>query len=401
MRNDRALIGAMLAAVVAGALIPAAAGGATRKPSQAAAGEYANPIKGLGGACSDVDPYMVKGPNHTFYLYYSTSHSCLPGTPAPACESAKRKAETFQDTYWVYKSNDPTRWPSRPTAKAITICTLRRKDPRVSSLWGAGAMYYHKRYYLFYSANEKLTDGRTKSIGVATSTSASGPFTDHGILVRGNANNWYYGVHPFQDPATGNIYLYFANHWKRIVVRRFDPKTNRVVGRNTVVLKSGLGLNVSKKSTCDRQTAATKAAGHQRWEHCVLEHPEVFYAYDKHLPASHRYFMLYNGAGGGTRRYAIGYAYSSSPTKPFTRSTAGDNPILREQTVNGRPFYGPGAPNAFLAGNSARWLFYRYYPRIPGGTFAPRKMALNRLRRKGGRLFITPTIGVNQPKPTW
>lgn len=199
MRKQLGLVGATLAAAAMGVLVPGAASDATTDAPQAATGEYTNPIRGLGGACSDVDPYLVKGPDHTFYAYYSKTHGCVPHTPAPRCESARQKAKSFQDTYWVYRSTDPTRWPSRPVAQAMTICKVKRKDPYVTSLWGAGALYVKKTktYYLFYTANEKRPSGRTKSIGVATSKSATGPFTNHGIIVRGHKDNWYYGVHPF------------------------------------------------------------------------------------------------------------------------------------------------------------------------------------------------------------
>ncbi|MBO0870933.1 MAG: family 43 glycosylhydrolase [Micromonosporaceae bacterium] len=433
MPRHHGLIGVAIAAVLIGALtscgagtsaqetgrgnnsarhaaLAAGAGNADQAQVAATAG-YANPLKGLGGACSDDDPYLAEGPNHTFHVYYARGHGCLtpnqpptlPVKPQWSCESAKQwTADNLHDTYWVYTSTDPTQWTARPVP-AMTICEVKKKDPSARRLWGAGALYDKKNqtYYLFYSVIEAVAGGTAYSIGVASSKSAAGPFTNHGIIIHGDTSNWYYGVHPFVDPPTGRIYLYFANHWKRIVMREFDPRTDSAPGSNTVILGSGLPLDLSQaqqNDDCSTVTADMKKAGHQPWEHCVIEHPEVFYA--PHADADHRYFMLYNGAGGGSGRYAVGYAYSSSPTARFKRSTAGDNPILHRPTASGRSFYGPGAPNTFVDGAGTWWLFYRYYPQQPSG-FEPRKMALNRLQRNGGKLAITPTIGVRAAKPAW
>jgi beta-xylosidase len=102
------------------------------------------------------------------------------------------------------------------------------------------------------------------------------------------------------------------------------------------------------------------------------------------------YQLLYSG-GAYTGAYGMGYATGSSPTGPFTKSSA--NPILR-----GTPeVIGPGGGSAVVGPGGGDWLAYH------GRTAphpSPRLLRIDRLRPgDDGSLAVDGPTTTPQPVP--
>ncbi|MGV3541341.1 MAG: glycoside hydrolase family 43 protein, partial [Rufibacter sp.] len=264
---------------------------------------YKNPV-----LKASSDPQVQKGLDGKFYLYRPDNNST-------------------HARFAVYSSPDLVTWTSHGHAleKAST------------DFWSGGSHIKNNTYYLYYTQVNSTTN---RSIGVATSPFPTGPFTNHGIIL--NKARPVIDPAVFEDPATGKLYMYYAegvgdSGLPELWVDELAPD----------------GLSVVPG------TAKKVISIDQAWENINIEHPLVFYA--PNAPATHRYYMIYNGSGGHLARYAIGYAYSSSPTGPFTKAPAGNspgnNPLVKR--LDNAGIYGPGAPNPIFDKEGGLWLVYR------------------------------------------
>jgi beta-xylosidase len=188
----------------------------------------------------------------------------------------------------------------------------------------------------------------------------------------------------FKDPVTNKVYMYYS--------RNVGTGTNPDL---RCVQLTADGLN--KVSGTDQSVLSIT----QAWENVNIEHPLVYYA--SNAPASRRYYMLYNGSGGALARYAIGYAWSSSPTGPFTKpaegTAVGNNPLFQQNPSMG--LYGPGAPNRVVDDAGTMWMIYRIKT-TSGESWSDRAICVDPFLRNGNNdLEGTPTRGVSQNKPVF
>ena len=144
-------------------------------------------------------------------------------------------------------------------------------------------------------------------IGVATSPTAAGPFTDAGILDDppsdgrplgcGDAGG-YSNIDPapFIDPADGKAYLYLSTGhdasgaWRRTV--------------SVIPLAADLVHAAGPRQPLFGVT--------QPWEGDVVEGPWMTHH-------GNGYYLLYSGGNFTNATYAMGYAFASSPTGPFVK----------------------------------------------------------------------------------
>ncbi|HXH99394.1 MAG TPA: glycoside hydrolase family 43 protein [Sphingobacteriaceae bacterium] len=193
--------------------------------------------------------------------------------------------------------------------------------------WGPEVHYINGKYVCYYSA--KGADGWFK-IGVATSSSPEGPFTDKGSPLVSNANYSLIGPTFFRDPATGKNYILWKNNTNAL-----DPpqKTHLVLRE---VTQDGLTLLGSSNNILWNTLA---------WEDLLIESPFMMYR-------NGYYYLFYSGNNYGTDKYAMGVARSTTIGGTYTKKGA---PIL----VSDATFNGPGSgsivSNSPLGGNL---LFY-------------------------------------------
>jgi len=191
-----------------------------------------------------------------------------------------------------------------------------------AGVWAPDVFYYDGRFYLYYTANNK--------IGVAVADEPTGPFVDvydHPFIGGGYGNTIGHSIDPhvFLDDD-GSLYIYCTTYIPLSsirVSRMIDPVT--VVGDWTVLIKPKL----------------------LSWETTVCEGPWM-------LKRGGIYYLMYSGSGANLPIYAIGYATSTSPMGPFTKYEG--NPILHVDWAH--EFYGPGH-NSVVADEDGRlWMFY-------------------------------------------
>jgi len=279
------------------------------------------------------------------------------------------------DKYYAYHSTDLINW-TKQSAALLTAST--------GTFWSSGSYKYNSTYNLYFTANNGQLN---KTIGVATSTSPGGPYTvvNSSLMVKQQTDGTYIPcIDPsvFQDPVSGKVYMYYA--------RNVGSGTNPDL---RVVELTANGLN--KVSNTDQQVLTIN----QSWENINVEHPLVYYA--SNAPASRRYYMLYNGSGGALARYAIGYAWSSSPTGPFTKApegtSVGNNPLFQQNAAQN--IYGPGSPNRVVDDEGNMWMIYRIKT-TAGESWSDRAISVDPFLRNGNNdLEGTATRGITQNRP--
>ncbi len=142
---------------------------------------YSNPVVSK----SLPDPTIVKAENGYFYLYATED---IRNTP-------------------IHKSKDLINWEF--TGTAFTNETRPDFEPR-GGLWAPDINFINGQYVLYYSMS--VWGGEwTCGIGVATSDSPEGPFTDHGKLFRSNEIGVQNSIDPFYIEENGKHYLFWGS----------------------------------------------------------------------------------------------------------------------------------------------------------------------------------------------
>lgn len=241
-------------------------------------------------------------------------------------------------------------------------------QPSGTALW-QGHMLKHTdgKVYLYYTA---VDGANNKTIGVASATSPTGPYTDHGRLITSSG-----GIDPFPFVDTdGSIWIYYKNDatgFKNIWVQRLsDPKT----------LYSGYNA----KLVVNPQPGTWEDMGYVSAEGpCMLK-------------LGSTYFLLYTGGPYGQKTYAIGYAYSNAPDGTFTKYSG--NPIM--SNVESPNVYSPGVPCVVTDNVGAYWVVYRQ--RVSSVTGSARQITIDPLdvSQAGSNIInAKATNGVSQPNP--
>lgn len=142
---------------------------------------YTNPVV----ASSLPDPTIIKAEDGLFYLYATED---IRNTP-------------------IYKSSDLVNWEF--TGTAFTDETRPDFEPN-GGLWAPDINYINGKYVLYYSMS--VWGGEwTCGIGVASSDSPEGPFTDHGKLFRSNEIEVQNSIDPFYIEEDGKHYLFWGS----------------------------------------------------------------------------------------------------------------------------------------------------------------------------------------------
>lgn len=185
------------------------------------------------------------------------------------------------------------------------------------------------KYFFYFSANSK--EGKGKQIGVATSDSPTGPFTDLGhpiVTTSPVGRGQQIDVDVFTDPKSGKSYLYWGNGY--MAVAELNEDMTSLKEGTTVVL-------TPKGGTLD--TYAFREASY------------VFYR-------NGLYYFLWSVDDTGSPNYHVAYGTSSSPTGPI--EVAKDPIVLIQDAKN--EIYGPAHNSILQIPGKDEW--YIVYHRI-------------------------------------
>lgn len=143
--------------------------------------KYSNPVVGR----SLPDPTLIRAQDGSFYLYATED---IRNTP-------------------IYRSDDLVNWDF--TGTAFTNESRPDFEPK-GGLWAPDINYIDGKYVLYYSMS--VWGGEwTCGIGVATSDSPEGPFTDQGKLFRSNEIDVQNSIDPFYIEDDGKHYLFWGS----------------------------------------------------------------------------------------------------------------------------------------------------------------------------------------------
>ena len=327
----------VLAGVVA-ALSVIASGCGGKSVDKYVVSEVANPIPVKFG-----DPFVLAASDGKYYMY---------GT-------------SLADGFEAYVSDDMSVW--EPLGKVYQ--GGGESQWNVDCFWAPEVYERDGKYYMFYSSNAKDNpgnDGENFKIGVAVSDSPAGPFSD--LYDRPVFNPPYPVIDAnvlFEDD--GRCYLYFSRCCYEHAVDseiadkarqegfcdeveeswvygvEMQPDFSGVIGEPQLLLAPPSKLD-DIQAEWESRSVANKEVN-RRW----TEGSYIFKDGDK-------YYMMYSANHYGGKYYAVGYATSDSPPRPFVKS--GVNPVLEENVSQGGIVMGTGHNMVVTMPDSSRYCVY-------------------------------------------
>lgn len=335
-------LGSLLAAVsVGGGLLLAPTGATattpTATPDVAPAHPfvppmYRNPLQltlpGGAQAQSCADPFVIHGQSagdRSWYLY-CTSDALTVNEKNPDGSLVIHNVPTFTSTdltHWRYAGDA---FPTKPSWVAPS-----------AGMWAPDVVFRNGTYYLYYAASDTTLPGGGSAVGVATSTSPTGPWVDAGQPV----------VPPTDSPTTPG-----ARRWE------FDPEVISDGDTSYIYFGSYFGGVSARQLSSDGlhsdPASETQIAIDNRYEGTFIVKHDGWY-----------YFMgsATNCCNGPLTGYAVFAARSRSPLGPFVDrdgvsildSRVGGTPVL---TQNGNRWVGTGH-NAVVTDFAGQdWIVY-------------------------------------------
>jgi arabinan endo-1,5-alpha-L-arabinosidase len=201
---------------------------------------YTNPLPmtdpRYGAVTSCPDPAIIKSQTagvDTWYMY------C---TGDPHNSKDLTGGNLTQHLISMYQSSDLVNWTSIGDA----LSALPSYAGNGALMWAPAAKFLNGKYYLYYIVTATTYTGGASAIGVATSASAAGPFTDSGKAVimpevvpsgMDGAGNyrWTFDPDVIAD-TTGQLYILFGSFQGGISVRKLsadgftsDPTTETLI----------------------------------------------------------------------------------------------------------------------------------------------------------------------------
>jgi arabinan endo-1,5-alpha-L-arabinosidase len=305
-------------------------------------------LPGQAKAQSCADPFVIRGqaPGDSNWYLYCTSDALTSDERNPDGSLIIHNLPTYRSrdlTHWSYAGDA---LPAKPGWVAAS-----------AGLWAPDVVYRDGRYYLYYAASDTNLPGGGSAIGVATSSSPTGPWTnaDRPVVpptdspTTPGSRRWEFDPEVITDGVTR--YIYFGSYFGGVFVRQLSA--------------DGLATD----PTTERQIAIDN-----RYEGTfIVKHDGWFYFMGSST----------NCCNGPQTGYAVFAARSRSPLGPFVDrdgvsildSRVGGTPVL---TQNGNRWVGTGH-NAVITDDAGQdWIVYHavdvndpYYAGAVGYTKRP------------------------------
>jgi arabinan endo-1,5-alpha-L-arabinosidase len=244
--------------------------------------------------------------------------------------------------------------------------------PDVEERDGHFVMYFSTQI----DASKRLDPNDGFCIGMATATTAAGPFTDVGSPVKCGPGFTTIDPMGFDDPQSGKHYLYWGSDGAPIQVQELNAdRRTFVAGSAPIPLLSPRGGNDPSA-----------------YDTGLIEGAWVTYA----APWYYLYFSG-NGCCGAGAHYAVMVARSSSPTGPFEVYSAGGSVVAAPILRAGGPWLAPGHNSTIRDAAGAEWMVYHAIAAsnpylIPGRTdISRRPMLIDKITYVNG----WPVVGTN------
>ena len=228
----------------------------------------------------------------------------------------------------IYTSPDLVHW----TKMANILPSASKPVWASGDFWAPEVHHVGSHYVAYFTARH--TDGRL-SIGAATATSATGPFTALAQPLVHDTTMGMIDATEFAD-SDGKPYLV----WK---------EDGNAAGKHTPIYGQPLSAD-GTALTGTRQTLITNDLG---WEGGVVEGPWV-------VLHGGQYFMFYSGNSYANGSYAVGVARSANPLGPYEK--AGD-PILKTNAT----WVGPGHCSVLDTPEGDTYMVYHAWPQAHDG----------------------------------
>ncbi len=339
---------------------------------------YTNPLDVAFG-----DPFVLAASDGRYYMYGTTEGV---------------------DGFAVYSSDDLVEW----TPQGNAYVRDADKSWGVDCFWAPEVYERGGRYYMFFSANRKENpndDLEVFRIGVAVADSPLGPFTD--MYDRPVFDPGY----PIIDAnvlwtGDGRVYLYYSrccykhsvesevSEWARaegifdeieeswVYGVEMKPDFSGVIGEPVLLLAPPVSMSDPQTEWESRSVTAGEV--NRRWTEGSFI-----------VEMDGTYYMMYSANFYGGQYYAVGYATSSSPLGPFTKSAS--NPVLEKNTEAGGDVTGTGHNMILTLADGSMYCVYHGRTAPTGGK---RVVFIDRMEiTPDGTLTVHgPTTGP-QPKP--
>ena len=207
----------------------------------------------------------------------------------------------------------------------------------VSDFWAPEIHYipWNNEYVSVFVARNKVNK---LSVGLATSPSALGPFTDSGAELITAMDMGYIDPHIYIENGTSYI-LFKADANDPVNCNTTDCPTNIYIAELTSNYQvQNWTILISQKFPI-----------HQSYEGNLVEAPWV-------IKRNNYYYLFYSANGYSSPAYAIGVARSTSLLGPFEKYV--NNPVV--STGSGIPFYGPGHCSVIEYNNKYYYVYHAW-----------------------------------------
>lgn len=330
---------------------------------------YAAPRVVTGTGIYVHDPYMLKDPNGTYWLYgthqtlaYSTGLNTFTYTTS---SSAYGACNASQGTSWLTQdSRCPIIGPDFASWSGLQTPPSDNAGQNVD-VWAPSLLYANGTYYQYYSIPYEPSTGAEAVIGLATSATPYGPWTDDGYVV----SSWTGAT--TAPPSSGNRWNFVSTTtWNAIDPAPFVDASGKwwlsfgswSDGIHLIQLSPSTGLPLSPVS--NPPVISYRAAG---------EEGSFIYPYVVNGTQYYYYFAPINACCSATSPYRIIVGRATSPTGPYMDRgdlalTNGGGTILLSTHSN---IVGPGGQSVFtdtVNGVATPTLVYHYYDGNAGGT---------------------------------